>query len=802
MQYNSETSYNNLPLLDNNNSLKLFFNNIKEGVLLVKNNKVVFANKFLLSALGFNRQKVVNESLSSILTDSYMQIVQQYIGTVKSKTQDSANCFCEFKTHNNDLLACELFITLYSETDDIVLINCKNLGEDINKIYSEQLCSYTDEGIFLLERPEEKSEYLFAWKIKKVNKAALTILNKTEDYVLNLALKTILIPDFDYKFFSPIDNKFREDLELFILNFNQYFNFSIIGLSADRCILKIQDIDELVHTKSDLNYNLQRNELLAELLNVFNYSGIYSDKFAKILIQVAYQFKTQRILIVKDNKAEQYGEIIEQWAKSDEEKFSNNFQIDYKKMPSWQEMLEKRKMILGFFRRSLPEDIQQFVVENKMDNLYVFPLIIQNENYGSIIFENEESKEWDNAEISYLKMVSVLVSGLLNNQIKEQALLEAKNQAEESDKLKSAFLANISHDIRIPMTSIIGFSDLLVDDDLSISEREKFVELITKSGQDLLNLVDNIIDIAKIETNQIRIQKHQCKLSNLFKDLYNTHSRNLKLINHDDINLVVDFPETLKYFTFDTDLFRIKQIFDNLIDNAIKYTDKGEVRFGVNNITEKAIEFYVFDTGKGIEKEKQDVIFDRFRKSDQPYTNEYSGVGLGLSICKSLLLLMDGDMRLSSEPNKGSIFYFNLPLDVDFEDFNNKQIEKEQNYVWEGKTIMIAEDAEQSYRFLEFIFSTTKVNLIWAKNGLEAVNYIKENKNVDLILMDIIMPEMDGIEATKQIKQIVDIPIIAQTGYIMDEYNEIETILDAGCSDYITKPINVKKLLHIIDYTI
>lgn len=456
-------------------------------------------------------------------------------------------------------------------------------------------------------------------------------------------------------------------------------------------------------------------------------------------------------------------------------------------------------MILGFSLGYLPDDIRLVFEELKFENAYVFPIVVDDQVNGSVIFENDPDYEWDNTEINYIKMVSVLISSLTSRKIYEEKLVASKEKAEQADRLKSSFLASMSHDIRIPMTAIIGFSDLLADPDLTLGEREEFIELISKSGQDLLTLVDNIVDVAKIETGQLKMQKDLYSVKYILSEIFDEYAKDNRLLEYDDLEMVLDIAESYENVEIETDMFRIKQVFTNLLDNALKFTDRGVIHLGISNVWNKTIEFYVQDTGIGIAEETQNVIFERFSKIDRSYTKEYSGTGLGLSICKSLVELLDGEIRVISYPGKGSTFYFTHPLPFDFK---NEQIkEKVDNKIhknnWSGKKILIAEDVEQNFKVLEYILAPTQVEIIWKKDGRQAVNFIKDGNVPDLILMDIRMPILNGIEATKEILKIRKIPIVAQTAYTLGV--EKENALDAGCVGYLSKPVNSKELYKIID---
>lgn len=374
-------------------------------------------------------------------------------------------------------------------------------------------------------------------------------------------------------------------------------------------------------------------------------------------------------------------------------------------------------------------------------------------------------------------------------------LVEAKNKAEQSDKLKSAFLASMSHEIRTPMNAIIGFSQILEDaeDD---EERTECIELIKSNGNHLLALIDDIMDISKIEAGVFELHESEFSLNELMNEIYkvleineNVKSKGLKIfvknaLSGSDSIIVADQK-------------RLKQILINLAGNAAKFTDKGFIEMGYRlHINE--LYFYVKDTGRGIELDKQAFIFERFMQVIENHEPEHEGSGLGLAISKSLIKLFNGDLWVESEIGKGSIFYFNLPFikgsasTLTFEKTNSEIME----YNWKNKVIVIAEDVATNYLLVKKSLRKTEVELIWAKNGQEAVDECKNNA-VDLVLMDIRMPIMNGLEATRQIKQLYpDLPIIAQTAYAMD--GDRERSLQAGCDDYIAKPINLKEFIELI----
>ena len=382
----------------------------------------------------------------------------------------------------------------------------------------------------------------------------------------------------------------------------------------------------------------------------------------------------------------------------------------------------------------------------------------------------------------------------------EAELVKAKEKAEESDKLKTAFLENMSHEIRTPLNGIIGFSTLLKYKNLETEERIKYLDIIEQSGKHLLKIINDLIEISRIESGHIEIRKEQVNLNNILDDLlvFFINSAKLKEL---PVNILLYKPAQNEVSFVNTDYSRLKQVFINLLNNALKFTRKGEIKFGYEILDENMIKFYVSDSGIGIPDNSKDFIFERFRQVDDTSTREFGGAGLGLTISKGIVEIMGGKIWFDSVYGEGTNFYFTLPLSLNSASLTeaNKKAETQFDTNWKGKHLLIAEDEQSNYLLIKHLLKNTGISVDRAENGLEVLARLeKDPQYYDLILMDIKMPEMDGLQAIKEIrKRKIFIPVIAQTAYAMTD--DRQKCINAGFDEYITKPIKSSELFHKIN---
>jgi len=385
----------------------------------------------------------------------------------------------------------------------------------------------------------------------------------------------------------------------------------------------------------------------------------------------------------------------------------------------------------------------------------------------------------------------------------ESVLKSAKTKAEESNRLKSTFLGNLSHEIRTPMNAIVGFASLLQMDQLTEEKKRLYLTQIINGSTDLLQLIEKTIVLSRIDLGQIKINRRQFFVNKRLKELQGNYEQILANEGREDVELIFEPGRTEEDFVIQADRMRIMDVLNNLLENAVKYTKSGSITLGYAYLDEESEDeydsllFFVKDTGCGISKDKSEIIFERFVKLVDKNETVLRGAGLGLAIAHDLVKLMSGDIWVDTAPGQGSKFYFTIPITyskkqqpIAPQETSRKEIED-----WSCFELLVAEDLESNYLYIKELLAPTKINILRARDGLEAVEIFKNHPEIDLVLMDILMPGLDGYEATSEIRVIrKDIPVIAQTAFTFE--GEIRDGLYAGCfTDYIMKPFTRDMLL-------
>ncbi|MDA3893882.1 MAG: ATP-binding protein [Salinivirgaceae bacterium] len=423
-------------------------------------------------------------------------------------------------------------------------------------------------------------------------------------------------------------------------------------------------------------------------------------------------------------------------------------------------------------------------------NFLSVPSVINDVFMGQIVLVNTPNG-FSEQQKQAIKTLSNIYGLAVYRKRMEWDLVASKEKAEESDRLKSAFLANMSHEIRTPMNAIVGFSQLLIHTDSD--KKIEFGQLINNSCEDLLAIVNDIIDISKIEAGQLLIKPKNINLKKVLDEIHSL-AKNKADLKDKKFPIYCENPidENLELIV---DVVRFKQIFLNLIDNAIKFTEHGSVTLGCEITNNNWLSFYVKDTGIGIPRHELDTVFESFRQVETTIDRTYGGTGLGLAISKNLVKQMGGSIKVVSKKNVGSQFWFDLPLRLpeDADPITINFAESKIELDLKNKEILIIEDEVRNAKLLNFFLEDSGANITLAFNGKEAINKAKEKKP-DLVLLDIKMPDMDGIAVLKVLKQLYpEIVVIAQTAYAMKD--DEKKCLDYGCDAYLAKPVKKDDLI-------
>jgi len=447
-------------------------------------------------------------------------------------------------------------------------------------------------------------------------------------------------------------------------------------------------------------------------------------------------------------------------------------------------------------------EIDQFATENNLELIGTraecwlgVPLKIDNQVFGAMVIQSYTNPNaFDNTTASLLEMIAHELSIFIEKQRIMEDLIKAKEKAEESERLKSAFLQNMSHEIRTPMNSISGFSQMLNKPGLSDEKRKNYTSIIITNSNQLLSIVNDILTISSIETKQENATIEKVCINQIIFDLLAIFK-----LQSSNKNIYIDAKTQLSTIQSETytDKTKITQVLTNIISNALKFTHQGTIEFGYtlvetqNIASQQQIQFYVKDTGIGIKKEQLEIIFERFIQADSSIQSDYGGNGLGLSISKAFIELLGGHIWVESEPTQGSTFYFTIPYKPAHEIENNsttiKNIEK-------ASTVLIVDDVVNNSLLLAELLNDFGLKIIQVKDGKESIEICKTNPRIELVLMDIKMQGMDGHTAAMLIKELrPDLPIIAQSAYAL-EY-EIAKYKGFPFDDYITKPIDTNELM-------
>jgi len=672
-----------------------------------------------------------------------------------------------------------------------------------------------------MDNLQNKSKQELVLEIESLKKSLIILKSELKDNFFT-SLKDLSDEDYDLITKEETDSIFKgnENGDIIYVNFKAT---KLTGYSEKELLnMNIKDLfkEEVIYSKP-LRYDLleEGNSVKARrTITKKNGLSIIVEMISKKLSDGTY------ISIMHDISEEQNLRLA---LKKSEEKYHHLFQM----LPYGGEIVSKEGVIidvssgtlsmLGFSKDEiLGKPMTQFIGEEgkslfkrKFKNI----LLGKKESAEICLLKKDGSKVSviragqpifnNKGEIDFILTLSVDITKrkevekalLLKNEIFEKQnneyihlnneLIIAKEKAEESTRLKSAFIANMSHEIRTPMNGILGFSQLLNIPNLTSDKIKEYTAIILQSGEHLLNIINNIIDISKIDAGQFKIYKTPININQLLREQY-MFFKTKDVVEANSLEIKINLPLEDREVNVNTDETRLKQILSNLINNAIKFTDEGFVEFGYTSENDKIV-FFVEDTGIGIDEKMQVPIFNRFTQASINTEKLYGGTGLGLAISKACTELLGGEIWLKSKVGKGSTFYFTIPFEeVDFKNNNRKQ---EDDITFNNEKVLIVEDNLANFEYLFELLTDIGVEITHAKNANEAIDFVKKQK-FNIVLMDIQLPGKDGNYATKEIKKILpNLPIIAQSAFAF--INDKRKAYNAGCDDYIVKPIKSDELL-------
>jgi len=569
---------------------------------------------------------------------------------------------------------------------------------------------------------------------------------------------------------------------------------SYIETDHDAMVLVgLNDITELEDAKEKIKENSNR---LETQLKVSEFKAENTDELLNYSLEQALLLTKSELGFIALYNEETQKFRIHSWSESTmkECEIENKvYEYYLQETGCWSESIRRREtFFINDFEKENPliKGIPKGHV--KLRNYLSVPFFYENKIVAVVSVSNKKT-DYDHADGHQL---SLLMDSIWRSMERENLISDlkvAKEQAEESDRLKSAFLANMSHEIRTPMNSIMGFIDLLQsDDNLSDENKGNFLDIVKQSSERLLDTINDIIEVSRIESGHLKINPTNVYLPDLINYLYSVFNPEAE---KKGLQFSAYTSSSLQNIYIETDKNKLESILINYIKNAIKFTKKGSIELGASSKNNE-ITFYVKDTGVGIPESKLHLIFERFGQIDDSLNRSHEGSGLGLSIVKAYAELLGGSVSIDSEQGLGSTFFFHLPMEISYVAEEKTSLKEDSMDIEKPllkHKILIAEDEEVNYMLLEQILKKEGRMFLWAKTGLEAVKHFEENPDIEFIFMDIKMPVMDGMEATKKIRAINNnVPIIALTAYALS--GDREKFISQGCTDYLSKPVKKKSI--------
>ena len=782
--------------------LKVIFDSAPDAIFLINLNGVFLEiNHLFTTILGVNKEAVVGKSIFEIdiLADEDIQkivkAVEQSLKGVKFGPEEII-----VKNKNGDLIYSEISsypVTIENET--VILgvardISGRKKAEAIHRENEQRLALHFN------QTPLGVIEWDLNFNIKKWNTAAERIFGYSEKEAIG-KYASFIVPSLHAKGMETLmsnlvslkggkrstNKNLKKSGETILC---EWYNTPLINTEGE-----VIAIASLVQDISDRVRNNKIQKVLYDISNAVNTTDNLHKLIAIIQDDLGTIIDTTNFFIALYNEKDDTLSLP--FFVDEKDKFNA---IPAKKTLTKYVVKTKKPLLANIKLMNKLE--KQGEIESVGTDSKVWlgvPLITDGKITGVLAVQSYDNENAFNAaDVQMLEFVSDQISLSINRKKMDDELIEALKKAKESDRLKTAFLQNMSHEIRTPMNGILGFTALLKEPDLNIDEQHEYLRIIEKSGERMLNTINDLMDISKVEAGQMDVANSEIKINRQLDYLQSffrseAEKKGLKLYCEKDLPNVEA--------TLFSDKEKLFAILTNLIKNAIKYTEKGSITFGYIK-KEQSFEFFVKDTGIGISKKKLKSIFDRFVQVHQDLTSKYEGTGLGLSITKAYVELLGGKIGVKSEYGKGSVFYFEIPVNDNDKTGAKPEIKPIEKRETQNKKrqikILIAEDDNTIRTYLSIAVRKISNDIIFTSNGIETVEVCRDNPDVDLILMDIKMPGMNGYEATKKIREFnSSVIIVAQTAF--DYESEKDKIKAAGCNDYISKPVSRDALIKLIE---
>jgi len=626
------------------------------------------------------------------------------------------------------------------------------------------------------------------------------------------------------------------DLMISISNQKLTYEARISPMNSSSGLLMLREITNIRQLENTLLMNNRLLQILTHLATRFINLPVSQtdDAINDALKQIGLFAGVDRVYIFDYVWEEEYMTNTYEWCSEGiSPEIDNLKRVPNHLVPDWVNFHKKGELTTVDRLEQLGSDseLYKLLEPQGIKSLITIPLMEGQKCLGYVGFDAvKQYKSFTDSELALLQIFAELLTNLkikqrteqllksnhqilekqnqqlssLNNKLKHQneeileknaALAHEREKAEASDRLKTAFLNNISHEIRTPLNGIVGFSQLLSDPELNMDDRLDFIEALGTSVERLTDTFNDIMDVSLLMSGNMPFNVETIHLTSLLNEIYKKH---LPLARIKGIELKMLIADPYLKTQMDSDRGYIYKIFNELVTNAIKYTESGFIHMGFETQNDELV-LFVRDSGKGISQEALPEIYKPFIQEDFSSTRNQEGAGLGLTIVKGLVHLLKGRIKIDSVIGQGTTFFIHIPLKsaLNMEIFKpvEKPLQTEKNQEW--PTLLVAEDEDLNILYTKRIFKSKPFNVLYARNGSEAVDLVKENDNIDLVLMDIKMPVMDGLEATKQIKVLnPDLKIIAVTAYAANDDRFM--CLNAGCDDYITKPFKPAELFEMI----